>query len=244
MDLSLLEVYIEAIRVEVREANSPLYDSGVDVYERFVRQALRKYSVDKPFIKVASITGTGSEYLTINSSNMPSFVDHWSVVQSIEAKAPTISSNDDPNFIDRDQWDFYRNSDNLFIKFKEHKPSSSDTIMVTYTIPHTINKLDGDTVDTVPSIDFEAIVLWASSVAAKSLASKFAGTSDPTLRADVVNYKTKSSDYLRISKEYRDAYIEWISDPIKAASIVRDIDFGFGFGDNQPFMTHRSFSNR
>ena len=34
------------------------------------------------------------------------------------------------------------------------------------------------------------------------------------------------------------------SDPIKGASIVRDIDFGFGFADNQPFLTHRSFNNR
>ena len=41
---------------------------------------------------------------------------------------------------------------------------------------------------------------------------------------------------------YRDVYMEWISDPIKAASLVRDIDFGYGFADNQPFMTHRSFS--
>jgi hypothetical protein len=75
-----------------------------------------------------------------------------------------------------------------------------------------------------------------------ALASKFAGTSDPTLRADVVNYKTKSAEYIGLAKMYRDVYMEWISDPIKAASLVRDIDFGYGFADNQPFMTHRSFS--
>ena len=31
--MSLLEVYIKAVRELVVEANSPLYDSGVDVYD-------------------------------------------------------------------------------------------------------------------------------------------------------------------------------------------------------------------
>jgi hypothetical protein len=30
--------------------------------------------------------------------------------------------------------------------------------------------------------------------------------------------------------------------PIKAESVVTDIDFGYSFGDGQPYQTHRSFS--
>jgi len=242
--LALLEAYIESVRVMVREANSPNYDSGVNVYEDFVRRALRKYSIDKPLIKSASITGTSSEYFIVNTTNLPDFVEYWSSIESIEAKAPTVASNEDPRYIQRDEWEYYRNSTALYVHFIGYCPSSSDTISVTYTVPHTINNLDSETADSVPSIDSEAVVLWASNLACMMLASRFAGTSDPTLRADVVNYKTKSSDYMRVAKEYRDAYMEWISDPIKGASIVRDIDFGFGFADNQPFLTHRSFNNR
>jgi len=242
--MSLLEAYIVQVRELVKEANSSLYDSGEDVYENFVRRALRKYSIDKPLIKVSAVTGASSEYVIINSTNFPGFVDGWSNIEKIEAKAPTISKNDDPNYIERDEWEFYRNSTTYYVHFIGYCPSSSDTISFTYTIPHTINNLDAETVDSVPSIDFEAIVYWAANEACRSIAAKLSGTSDPTIRADVVNYRTKSSEFRAMAKEYREAYMDWISNPIHADGIVRDIDFGFGFGDTQPFLTHRSFSRR
>ena len=242
--MALLEKYVSSVREIVKESNSIIYDSGENVYEDFVRRALRRYSLDKPFTKVNSFAGASSEYFIVDSSNLPGFIDNWSTILLLEAKAPTIASNDDPQFLDRDQWDFYRNSTALYVRFKDTVPSSSDTISVTYTIPHTINNLDSETTDTVPEVDQEAIVLWACNEACRMLASKFTGTSDPTIRADVVNYKTKASEFRAMSKEFREAYTEWISNPLKGESIVRDIDFGFGFSDNQPFLSHRSFSNR
>jgi len=242
--MSKLEVYIKQVRELVVEANSTLYDSGVDIYEDFVRRALRKYSIDKPFIKVSGVTGTSSEYITIDSTNFPGFVDHWSSIEKIEAKAPTVSKNDDPNFIERDEWEFYRNASTYYVHFIGYCPSSSDTVTFTYTVPHTIDNLDDETTDTIPAVDQEAIVLWAANEACRMLASKYAGTSDPTIRADVVNYRTRSSEYRTMAKEFREAYMDWISNPVKAGGIVRDIDFGFGFGDNQPFLTHRSFSRK
>ena len=240
--MALLEEYIENVRGMVREANNPIYDSGVDQYEDYIRRALRRYSIDKPLVKSASITGTSSEYFIVNTSNLPDFVEFWSSIERMEVKAPTIASNEDPNYIERDQWEFYRNATALYVHFIGFTPTASETISVTYTVPHTINNLDSETTDSVPSVDFEAVVYYACNLTCMALASKFAGTSDPTLRADVVNYKTKSAEYIGLAKMYRDVYMEWISDPIKAASLVRDIDFGYGFADNQPFMTHRSFS--
>ena len=240
--MSQLAEYIASTRSVLREANSEIYDSGEDSYESFVRRALRRYSIDKPFIKVSAITGASSIYITVNETNLPGYIYHWSVIEGIEVKAPTVASNEVPCFIERDEWDLYRNSTALYIWLKNAKPPSSYTISVTYTIPHTINKLDSETVDTIPSLDFEAIVLWTAREASLMLAAKNSGTSDPTVRSDIVNYKTKSSEFRALSDKFKEAYQAWIHEPLKAAGLIRDLDFGFSHADNSAFLTHRSGS--
>ena len=241
--MTKLAEYVEIVRSTVREANGATqFDMGDSVYESFVRRGMRRYSIDKPDEKVAAITGASTQYITVNSSNLPNFVEGFSKVINIEAIAPTIADDDAPHYLERDEWDFYRDDTAYRIFLKNHSPDSSETIRVSYTVLHTIDGLDSATTDTIPDQDKEAIVYWAINEAFLALAGKYAGTSDPTIRADVVNYKTKSSDMRSNAKEFRELYKEWISEPIKSASIIRDIDFGFGFGNNQPFQTHRSFS--
>ncbi|MAF24326.1 hypothetical protein CL634_01885 [bacterium] len=241
--MTKLAEYVAIVQSMVREANGALhFNMGEPIYQSFIRRALRRYSIDRPDEKVAAITGTASQYITVNSSNLPNFIEDFSKVISIEAIAPTIASNEDPNYIERDEWDFYRDDSAYRIFLKNCTPSTNDTIRVHYTVLHTINELDSATTDTVPEPDREAIIYWAINEAFLSLAGKYAGTSDPTIRQDIVNYRTKSSDMIRLASEYRKMYMEWISEPIKPASVIRDIDFGFGFGDSQSFQTHRSFS--
>lgn len=241
--MTKLSEYISITRQSVQEVSGSLqYEMSDDVYTNFIRRAVRRYGIDKPFEKVSAITGTSSKYITINNSNLPGYVDGFSKIEKIEAFSPNISNNERPNYLDRDEWDLYRDESELRIYLLNHQPTASDSSRITYTIPHTINELDSETVDTIPEHDREAIVLYAASQAFMSLAGKFAGTSDPALRSDIVNYKTKSAELRALSKQYMDMYNDWQSDPLKAASLVRDLNFGFGFADNQPFMTHRSFS--
>ena len=239
--MTKLDEYLQITRNLVVEAGGVTqYDQGDNPYTTFIRHSLRRYSIDKPLQKVSAIIGTDSKYLTLNEANTPGYVDGFSSIELIEAAAPVVANNDRPNYIDRDQWELYRDDTALRIYFINHQPRVSDTIRVTYTVLHTINELDDETVDSVPTQDREAIILYAAYQALLSLAAKFAGTSDPTLRADVVNYRTKSLEYRTLAQEHKKMYEDFMSDPIKAASIVRDIDFRFGFSDVVPWLTHRN----
>lgn len=241
--MSTLAEYISAVRETVREANASLsYSMRDEEYTTFVRRSLRRYSIDRPQIKNVSITGTDSKYITINNTNFPDYVDQFSTILTVEADSPTIADNEKPNYIERDEWDTYRSTSTLYLYLKNHQPDTDETMKITYTVPHTINELDSETTDSVPVIDFEAIVYYAANEALLALAGKYAGHSDPTMRSDVVNYRTKSAEFRALAKEYRDLYREWISQPIKAASVIRDLDFGLSFADGMPFLTHRSKS--
>ena len=238
-----LSAYILAVREIVREANLSLgLDMGEASYTGFIRRALRRYSIDKPKTTTKQITGTGSPYIKIDATNFPNFIDGVSIIDKVEAISPVLVNKEAPDYIERDSWDYYRDGTDLYFYFKHHEPSTSDKIRFTYSILHTINGLDAATVDTIPTPDFESVIYWGAAEAFTALAGRYAGSSDPTLRADVVNYSNKSTDMRRLAEYYRDLYREWISVPLKAASLVRDIDFGFESGDHQPYLTHRSFS--
>ena len=238
-----LDTYINEVKVIVFEASgasTPVMSD--ESYASFVRRALRRYSIDRPKEKVSSVTGAGTRYITVNATNFPGFIDGWSVVKRIEAFKPTVADDEYPNYIEPDEWDFYRDDSTYYVHFVNQCPSTSDASLFTYTIPHTIDGLDSETTDTIPAVDIEAVHHWAANEAFRTLAGKFAGTQDPNLRADVVNYKTKSADFLRLSEEHRKAYQAWIANPETAAFATRDLDFGLGYGDGQPYETHRSYS--
>jgi hypothetical protein len=241
--MAKLAEYINDVRLIVQEAGSSVqYDIGEEAYTRYIRRALRRYSIDKPRELAKDVTGTDSSYITINATNFPGFVEHFSRVELVEARAPVVADNEQPNYIELQEWEYYKNSTTLFLHLKNHKPTASDTIRILYTTIHTIDGLESETSDTIPTQDFDAIVYFAVSEALSALANKFAGTKDPTIRADVVNYRTKSREYREQSEYYRNLYKNWIAMPNKAASTVSDIDFGYSFGDGQPYQTHRSFS--
>lgn len=241
--MSTIAQYISEVHELVREASGSISNSmGNDAYQSFVRRALRRYSIDRPEIKTSQFVGDGGKYYPINATNFPGFLDGFSVIERVEAISPTLANEEKPNYIERDEFDRYNDGTTLFLFFKNHQPSSTDNIRVRYSILHTIEGLDTETVDTVPSVDSEAIVLWASSEAFGALAGKFAGTRDPSLRADVVNYRTKTRDYMDVSKAYRERYHEWIKKSQEPVTLIRDLDFGFGWANNQPFLTHRSGS--
>ena len=241
--MAQINAYIGAVREIVREANlSHGNDMGETAYTSYISAALKRYSLDKPRMFTKQLTGTGSPYIKIDTTNFPSFIEYVSVIDKVEAVSPVIADKEQPNYIERDSWDYYRDGTDLYFYFKHDEPATSDKIRFTYTILHTINGLDSETVDTVPSPDFQAIVYWAAAEAFAALAGRYAGSQDPTLRSDVVNYGSKSGDMRRLSESYKESYHKWINVPLKAASMVRDLDFGLQSGDGQSFLTHRSFS--
>ncbi len=214
---------------------------GDDDYSEFILSALRRYSKDKPRLVISDITGTASKFIEVNASNFPNFVDGFSRIEYLEAGAATIADNEKPNYIERDSWDYYRDTTKLYVYFKDDQPATSDTIRAQYTAEHTINGLSQETVDTVPGNDFEAIIYWAAHEACLALAAKMSDTINPGIRGEQFNSRSKSKEYREVAQKYQDLYMNWVTEPNEAASVTRDLDFGYSFVDGMPWQTHRSF---
>jgi hypothetical protein len=96
----------------------------------------------------------------------------------------------------------YRSATGAYkLRFLETSPNNG-IIRLIYTIPHVLNP----TTNTLPDSAFMAAIYKAAQLACESLAAQYARTSDPTISADVVNYRTKSQEFSDRAKDFRNRY--------------------------------------
>ena len=95
---------------------------------------------------------------------------------------------------------FNRDPNSLRLRFTDRSPSTSEWFRVYYTTVHVVS--DDPDISTIPPEDEEAVADLAASKAHLRLASVYAGTSDTTANADVVNFRSKSDEHMRLATAY------------------------------------------
>jgi hypothetical protein len=90
---------------------------------------------------------------------------------------------------------------------------------------------------------------YAAALCCQALAAKYAQTSDSSISADAVNYRTKSQEYLSLAKELRKRYDEQVgiqgsdsgssanASGVAAALSIGDMELRQGSGVDR--LTHR-----
>ena len=145
-----------------------------------------------------------------------------------------------PETIERDDWLIYREP-SLGLRFRllRHTPASTETVRFLYSVRHTVDA----TVDTVALADREAVAKVAASYGARALAAYYAQTSDPTLSADAVNYRTKAQDYTMLADRLLKAFKEHLglrdSDQVPAAAAMLDLSVDLQPGGDRFYHPRR-----
>jgi hypothetical protein len=185
-------------------------DTGriADEYDMKLAEAIRRYSGFKPAIEVEDIIGAGS-----NDIDMPQgWVDDFSIIQSVEHPPGRMPAN----ILDTDEYQIYQSPDGKKLRLLTLCPSTTELIRVTYTIMRT----DG----TIPDADIDAVCNLAAALCLDLLANQSVQSGDPTIAADSVNYRTKSSEYAARAKRHMQLYKEHMGikdgDTTPAASAI------------------------
>ena len=165
--------------------------------DRFIRKAItQRYSEDRPIITVVDAVSDGTQLLALPDP----YEEGFSFVKSIEYPIGQIP----PKLIEDDSWQEYRDPTGLKLMLSLLNPTSGEKLRLTFTSRH---NSDGKT---VPDVDFYALCDYAASLCLETLAALYAQTGDPTVQADVVNYRTKSSEYLTLAKAARARYYTYM----------------------------------
>jgi hypothetical protein len=194
-------------------------------------QAIRQvYSKDRPLEVVEDLDGDGTNDVALPKT----WEDKFSAVRSIEYPIGEIP----PVLIEDSDWQLYRTPDALKLRLLAVTPSAAaDQVRLTWTRRHAA---DGST---VPDADFEAIVDMAAALCCELIARKYTQTGDPSIGADVVNYRSKGQEWSDRAKTLRANYGRHLglgvddSDAGGSAGVaIGDVDERMGFGGDR--LTH------
>lgn len=197
-------------------------------YDRIISAAISSYSRHRPYSKVVDIAGAGANDYTLPTG----WIDEFSSIVSIE-----YPLNDVPaTLLDKDEYEIYQTATAKKLRLKYAKPTASESFRVTFTILRTST--------TIPDSDVDVLCNLASAFCLEELANIFAQTSDSTLSADSVNYRSKSQEFSSRAKRLMQLYKEHLGikedDATPAASMVTDMDIGYPGGRDR--LTHPRWS--
>jgi hypothetical protein len=150
-----------------------------------IRQALQQYNATRPLVRTYSVDGQDAYQIVLPSDFAAEHITE--VVLDNDSDPPTIITF--YAFHKDEQW---------VIQTRNYLVSSSESILVTYTAPHTLDGLDGGAGTTIPLVDEYAVQIGAAG---------FALASRATSRTESINLQPEvAQQLLKLSEIYRDQF--------------------------------------
>jgi len=208
-----------------------------------VRSAVTIYGQHRLRLTANDVTGDGGFDYPINSSNFPDYVPGFSSIHRVEF--PLTTSVAEPNYLEDDEWIIYEDGTNENLRFLSATPSASQQFRAHYNIPRLIDASgDADIVSGITAVvidtDFYALCDLGASKFLEAVAAKFIATGDSTLQVDTVNYRSKSSEAMRLAEAFYKRYAKAIGvteeSGVRGASVDKDWDTEYPFAVDH--LTH------
>ena len=196
--MTTLTDYREAI-VDLVPGSHPLDASDlVDAQTKAVAKAMDAHSKHRPVTVVEDVAGDGGFDYAL--ADLEDWADGFSVVREVEY--PVDDTNETPDILDGADWTIYAKPSGEVLRFLNDKPSTDESLRVTYTARHSCN----DEGCTVKAGDEEAVQSLAASFYCKILAAAYALDVDSTIAADTVNQGPRHAAFLKLADQYRGEY--------------------------------------
>ena len=178
--------YLEAMRRKMPQAKEELSPGALEMH---LAEAVRHYSRYAPRLRVRDYVGDGAIFdFTLPADWAPEFSRIRQVEYPLGEKKPQLLETDD--------YLLYLGAQGYVLRLLD-VPADGKTVRIAYTIPHSLNLQE----DTIPSSHRRPVVCLAAALVAHNLAAKYAGFTDPSLAADVINYRTKQREYTDIARQ-------------------------------------------
>ena len=159
----------------------------------FIRQAiLQRYSKDHPLNMVVDIPGNGTSDLPLPEG----YEDGFSYITQVEYPGGQVPAECLQDF----EWSMYRSPTGLVVRLLVDVPAVTEVVRMSFTQRHAPDA------STIYAQDENAVMDLAASYCFEALAAIYAQTGDSSIAADLVNYRTKGSEYLALAKAARKRY--------------------------------------
>jgi len=172
--------------------------------------------------------GTPSAGVVEVIASLPRWDAEWSDITDADIPAPVITSNGQPQTLEREDYQLYRVGETQYLYLPNHAPGSGDTLRLNYSSRYTFS---GSPLGTdVPAAHFEAVCALSGYFACTWLAVKYGQTIDGGLNADMIDRRNQSDVYASRAAELRKQYeaLLGLGDdaPAQPAAVFADLDRG------------------
>lgn len=199
-NLTKLSEYVSEIRSTIHDdAVSHYMISSDSLYYSFIRKAASEFSKKWPRRNSAAFSAVSQQYDYLLTTYLTNWVNGFSWIKSLEYPAGEQSAI----LYKADRFCIYNNT---HLRFLDGTPSDTSIIRVVYYSPHVINASSAS----VPERFEYSVALYAAALALESLSAKYAKSEGVNPDIEVVSYNSKSDNYRRLAKSYKEAAIaEW-----------------------------------
>lgn len=174
-------------------------------YQPALEAALDTYSRHRPRLVVEDVEASGGADLELPAG----WEDEFSQVRSVEYPLGL-----EPEALCESA--LYLTPGGIVLRLRDAVPAAGELVRVTYTASR--NEAQ------VPRADLDAVANLAAAMLCEVLANLFAHSSDPTIAADVVNYRSKSAEFAARAKRLRQMYLDQVGlrdgDPAPAMGVA------------------------
>lgn len=199
------------------------------IRDREIANAVHRYSEMKPRTLVVDLMSAGGYRLDLPAG----WVDGLSELIQLEYPVGEVPIHT----IELEHICFYRSPSDQMIELPVSL-TSGETVRVTFSGTHTVDV----STDTVPARHREGVCYLAAAACCQILATYYANESEPTIGADTVDRKSKSSEYRSLARSYTHSASESIGAPqrgLKPAGVVADLDLRDSRGRDRIFHERR-----
>ena len=194
---------VDMVMGRVKDSSGKL-DS--DDYSSAVGEALKRYSRVRPWRVMTDLVGNGGHDYALPEEWTPGF----SSVEQIEYPLGSIPEL----YLDNRDYKIYLTPDGEVLRILSASPDATETMRVIFTAP----QVEG----TFPDNDMDAVANLAAANCLRRLAAASGQTSDPTIQADTVNYRSKADEFRRLADAFEQQYNDHLGigkdAPVQAAT--------------------------
>lgn len=191
-------------------------------YDGAIAEAMHRYSRHRPRLQCADLSGSGTADIDLPTDWCPGLSEIVSIEYPVGNVPETLLESSD--------WKYYRTPDAVKLRMLAATPTLGATVRVLYSVMHDE--------DSLPETDLECIANLAAAFCLRQLAAAFGQTNDPTIGADVVNYRSKVDEFRRLAESYEELYNQHLglkkNDTQPAVSVVAGAP-----DDGRVRLTHR-----
>jgi len=214
---------IDDVKAKVKDTSGKLVDPTD--FDSNISEAISIYSKYRPREVVEDITGDGGHDYALPTAWDSGFSHVRDIEYPVDAVPETMLEDED--------WKIYRLPAGEKLRLINATPAATETFRVRHTALHTEA--------TIPAADIDAVANLAAALCCEMLANAFAMTGDPAILADAVNYHSKSGEFSRRAKQFRELFNRFLGirdgTIVTAASAVKDNDVNYPWGGDR--LTHQ-----